>query len=277
MLRAAMGAFRRSGTFGIVGVIVVAAVAVVIATTMGSGQGRPKLAFGLIFGVIGLYVLILFALQARDVDRAAAASVPDAPPADQISDPTTLSEPELWVALAVAPITPAAVAARQAVWGTVRSSLRLGWIITPLIFTSVVPIYLFDTFVPILVGAPLIGLIALWKSFGLLRSGGVLDGSYDHLGAAMAPLGLDLVERPTVWFVPRLDRPLFSTHFAGAVVLEGRRHERPVAGRPLAAAPAADGTAPAQRRMSAATSYVSTETRLPMSDGGLISLSVASP
>jgi hypothetical protein len=44
----------------------------------------------------------------------------------------------------------------------------------------------------------------------------------------MAPLGLDLVERPTVWFMPRLDRPLFSPEFAGAVVLEGRRRERGV-------------------------------------------------
>ncbi|HET6449274.1 MAG TPA: hypothetical protein VFG31_09210, partial [Conexibacter sp.] len=223
-----MGGFRRSGTFGIVGVFVVAALAAVIATTMGSGQARPKLAMGLIFGVIGLFILILFVLQARDVDRAAAASVPDAPRADALSDPTALSEPQLWMALAVEPIGPEAIEARQAVWGTVRSSMRLGWLIVPLIFASVLPIYLLDTFVPILIGAPLIGLIALWKSFGLLRSGGVLDSSYERVGVAMRPLGLDLVERPTVWFMPRVDRPLFSPEFAGAVVLEGRRHERSV-------------------------------------------------
>jgi hypothetical protein len=228
MLRAAMGGFRRSGTFGIVGVIVVAVVVAVIATTMGSGQARPKLALGLIFGVIALFMLILFVLQARDVDRAEAASVPEAVPASALGDPTTLAEAELWAALAVDPITPEAVQARQAVWGTVRSSMRLGWVITPLIFLSVVPIYLFDTFVPILIGAPLIGLIALWKSVGLLRTGGVLDESYDRVGVAMRPLGLDIVERPTVWFMPRVDRPLFSPEFAGAVVLEGRRHERGV-------------------------------------------------
>jgi hypothetical protein len=223
-----MGGFRRSGTFGIVGVFVVAAIAAVIATTMGSGQARPKLATGLIFGVIALFILILFVLQARDVDRAEAASVPDAPRAQELSDPSGLSEPQLWAALAVAPITPEAVQARHAVWGTVRSSMRLGWVIVPLVFASVVPIYLFDTFVPILIGAPLIGLLALWKSVGLLRSGGVLDESYERVGIAMRPLGLGLVERPTVWFMPRVDRPLFSPEFAGAVVLEGRRHERPV-------------------------------------------------
>lgn len=154
MLRAAMGGFRRSGTFGIGGVIVVAAIVAVIATTMGPGQARPKLAMGLIFGAIALFMLILFVLQARDVDRAETGSVPVSAPAHALSDPTTLGEPGLWAALAVEPITPEAVAARQAVWGTVRSSMRLGWVITPLIFLSVVPIYLFDTFAPILIGAP---------------------------------------------------------------------------------------------------------------------------
>ncbi|HEV7774030.1 MAG TPA: hypothetical protein VGO48_12170 [Conexibacter sp.] len=111
---------------------VVAGVVAAIATTMGSGQARPKLALGLIFGVIALFMLILFVLQARDVDRAEQASVPDVPRADALSDPTGLAEPELWAALAVEPITPEAVQARQAVWGTVRSSMRLDWIITPL-------------------------------------------------------------------------------------------------------------------------------------------------
>jgi hypothetical protein len=224
-----MGGFRRSGTFGIVGVFVVAGVVAAIALTMGASQARPKLALGLIFGVIALFVVLLFALQSRDVTRVEAASVPDAPPPPgALDDPTTLSEPDLWVALAVHPITDEAIRARTEVWGTVRSSMRLGWVITLLIFASVVPMYLLDTFVPILVGAPLIGLIALWKSFGLLRSGGVLDESYERVGAAMAPLGLGLVERPTVWFAPRLDRPLFSPEFAGATVLEGRRHDRGV-------------------------------------------------
>jgi uncharacterized membrane protein len=42
-----VGGFRRSGTFGIVGVFVVAGVVAAIATTMGSEQARPKLALGL--------------------------------------------------------------------------------------------------------------------------------------------------------------------------------------------------------------------------------------
>lgn len=224
-----MGGFKRSGLFGLVGVVVVAATVAVIAQTMGSGRAKPKPALALIFGVIALFMAIFFVLQARDVSRVEAASVPaTSTSASELADPTALSEPQLWAALAVGPITEEAARARTEIWGTVRSSMRLAWVITPLIFLSVVPMYLLDTFVPILIGAPLIGLIALWKSFGLLRAGGVLDESYDCVGTAMAPLGLDLVERPTVWFKPRLDRPLFSTDFAGATVLAGQRHGREV-------------------------------------------------
>lgn len=223
-----MGGFRRSGTFGIAGVIVVTAVVAAIALTLGSGQARPKLALALIFGVVALFTAILFVLQSRDVARAEAASVPETKPPREVADPTTLSEPELWAALAVAPITPEAARARAAAWGTVRSSLRLGWLVTLLIFASVVPVYLLDTFVPILIGAPLIGLLALGKSASLLRGGGELDDAYAHVGTAMAPLGLALAERPTVWFELRLDRPLFSPDFAGALVLAGRRHGRDV-------------------------------------------------
>jgi hypothetical protein len=220
--------FRRSGIFGLVGVVVVAALVAAIALTMGSGQANPKPALALIFGVIALFMFIFFVLQARDVSRAAGETASVTPPKGEIADPTTLSEPDLWVALATGPITSEAIEARNAQWDTVRSSIRLGWLITPLIFAAVVPMYLFGTFIPILVGAPLIGLIALSKSFSLLRSGGELDSGYDRVGIAMRPLGLDLVERPTVWFKPRLDRPLFSPDFIGAVVMAGERYGRQV-------------------------------------------------
>ncbi len=223
-----MGSFRRSGVFGLVGVVVVAAVVAAIALTMGSGQANPKPALALIFGVIALFMVTFFILQARDVSRAAGETASVARPRGEIADPTTLSEPELWAALATGPITSEAVEARNAQWDTVRSSIRLGWLITPLIFAAVVPMYLFGTFIPILIGAPLIGLIALSKSFSLLRGGGELDRGYDRVGIAMQPLGLDLVERPIVWFKPRFDRPLFSPDFLGAVVMAGERHGRQV-------------------------------------------------
>ncbi len=224
-----VASFRRSGAFGLIGVVVVALAVAAIALSMGSGEANPKLALGLIFGVIALFMLVFFVLQAGDVSRAEAASVPDTQVhVSEVKDPTSLSEPELWAALATGPITDDAAQARGEIWSTVSRSMRLGWLITPLIFASVVPIYLFGTFVPILIGAPLIGLIALYKSFDLLRQGGELDAGYDSLSRALAPHGLRVVERPIVWFKLRLDRPLFSPDFAGATVLAGERHGREV-------------------------------------------------
>lgn len=45
------GGFKRSGLFGLFGLIVVAALAVVIATT-GEGQSNSKTTYALIFGVL---------------------------------------------------------------------------------------------------------------------------------------------------------------------------------------------------------------------------------
>ena len=60
-------------------------------------------------------------------------------------------------------------------------------LITGLIFLSVPPLYLLDTFVPLLVGGSLIGLIALFKSASLLSSGGDFDKAFDSAGRAMGP------------------------------------------------------------------------------------------
>jgi hypothetical protein len=65
------GEFKRSSSFGLIGVFVVAALAIVIATTMGQGDPNPKPALGLIFGVIAIFFVVLFALQRSDIERAA--------------------------------------------------------------------------------------------------------------------------------------------------------------------------------------------------------------
>ena len=62
----------------------------------------------------------------------------------------------LWASLAVKPFDKDALRARKDVWGAARGSMRLGMLICLLIFLAVPPIYLFDTFVPLLIGAPLI-------------------------------------------------------------------------------------------------------------------------
>ncbi|MCW2988762.1 MAG: hypothetical protein JWM24_1700 [Solirubrobacterales bacterium] len=65
------GEFKRSGVFELVGVFVVAGVAIVIALTMGQGEANPKLALGLIFGVIAIFVVALLVFQRSDLERAA--------------------------------------------------------------------------------------------------------------------------------------------------------------------------------------------------------------
>lgn len=173
----------------------------------------PKGAFVRIFIVLGVFMALLFALQFADLGRAE-------------RDDT---ESELWREMAVAPIDEDALRARRETWGTARRSVGLGVVITILIFLSVPPIYLLDTFVPLMVGAPLIALIALAKSVGLMRPGGDLDQAYKRVSRALAPLGLRVAEHPEVALRPVAAAPLrFGARLHGALVLEGTRHGRAV-------------------------------------------------
>ncbi|MBK5218236.1 MAG: hypothetical protein JJE35_00365 [Thermoleophilia bacterium] len=136
------GGFKRSGAFGIVGVFVVAALVAMIALTMGQGDPNPKLALGLIFGVIALFCVVLFALQRSDLERAAgsdstAGSRAAAEAGHRVENPTTLSEPELWAAMAIAPIDADAVRARDEIWDVGRRSQKLAIVI----FLTVPAIY----------------------------------------------------------------------------------------------------------------------------------------
>jgi hypothetical protein len=204
---------------------------VVVALTMGQGEAKPKDAFALIFAILGVFMVLLFWFQTRDLSAAEAADAAGRVP-DRIDNPATLDEAVLYAAMAIGPIDADAVRARKQVWSTARSSIRLGMLITALIFLSVTPIYLLDTFVPILIGAPLIGGIALWKSGRLLAGGGELDQAYDSVDRAMAPLGLSLRERPTVTIEPKGVAPYrMGPAIHGALELGGSRHGRQVSVR----------------------------------------------
>jgi len=231
------GGFKRSGLFGLLGVFVVAALAIVIAMTMGQGEANPKLALGLIFGVIAIFCAGLFAFQRSDLERAAGSSAragerAAAEGGRTIENPMTMSEPELWAAMAVKPIDAAAVRARSQMWDSGRRSLRLGMVVTLLIFLTVPAIYLLESFVPLLIGGPLIAIAALYGSFRALAPGGEMDQGYERVGEAMAPLGLEVTERPRVNVEMR--DPLqgrMGPKIHGALVLGGRRHERGVSVR----------------------------------------------
>jgi hypothetical protein len=228
------GEFRRSSRFGLIGVLVAMAIVAAVALTMGQGEANPKLALGLIFAVLAIFVVVLFALQRSDLERAARESDRGSERAAaaggrQVDNPTTMAEPDLWAALAVKPIDAEAVRARSEMWDAGRRSLRLGMVIVLLIFLTVPSIYLFETFLPLLIGGPLIAIAALYGSFRAIGPGGEMDQGYERLGQAMAPLGLAVAARPSVDIEMRDPvTPRMGPKVHGALVLKGRRHGRPV-------------------------------------------------
>jgi len=222
--------FGRSGKFGLIGVFVVAAIVVVIALTADSTDPNPKLQYGLIFGVIGVFFFVLLILQRGDLNRAAAGDDRSAAQGPhEIADPTTLDDGELWAALAVRPIDDDAIKARREMWGAGRRSIGLAAVIGVLIFLTVPSIYLFDTFVPLLIGGPLIVIAALYGSWRAIGPGGEVDTAYELLDRSMKPLGLGVDERPDVRMVTRAPTmPGYSARLMGPLVMTGERHGRHV-------------------------------------------------
>lgn len=228
------GEFKRSSRFGLIGVFVVAALAAVIGLTMGEGDASPKLALGLIFGVVGIFVVVLLLLQRADLERgakgdAAARTRAAAEGGRPVEDPTAVGEAELWASLAIAPIDADAVDAQEEMWAVGRRSLRLGAVIFGLIFLTVPSMYLFESFLPLFVGAPLIVVAALYGAFRAIGPGGDLDQGYLRTDRAMRPLGLQVTARPRSGFEPR-DPSMagFDYRLIGTTELGGERHGRQV-------------------------------------------------
>jgi hypothetical protein len=228
------GGFKRSSRFGLIGVFIVAAIILVIATTTGGNEANPKTTMALIFGVLAVFFVILFALQRADLDRVSGVDARDSSRAAAeggraIENPTTMAEPDLWAAMATAPIGADAIKARNEMWEAGRRSLRLGMVVTALIFVAVPAMYLLESLLPLLIGAPLIVIVVVWGAIRALAPGGEMDRSYDNVDRAMAPLGLEVTERPTVDIETR--EPVsgrMGPKIRGALVLSGERHGRPV-------------------------------------------------
>jgi hypothetical protein len=209
--------------------VITAALVAVVAEEYGQGQANPKRALALIFGIIGAFVVIVFVFQSLDLARAEGAdagAVERSP--GEIENPATLDEPTLWAAMAIAPIDDDAIRARKQIWSSTRSSMHAAWLVTALIFLTVPPMYLLGSFVPLLIGAPIILVVALWKALPLL-GGGELERAYDRVSRAMGPLGLAVTERPELTIEPRYVAPLrYGPALHGALMLEGERHGRVV-------------------------------------------------
>jgi hypothetical protein len=225
-----MREFRRSAVFGLVGVFVVAGIAIAIALSADSSDSNPKLQMGLIFGVIAVFLVGLFIFQRRDLNRAATGDLRGFSKGPQeVDDPTKLGDGELWASLAVHPIGDEAIKARKELWGAGRRSMNLGVVITVLIFLSVPPIYLLDTFIPLFIGGALIVILALYGTFRAIGPGGEVESGFDRMAVAMKPLGLELTDRPSVRMVPRAPTlPGYSATLVGPTAMVGERHGRKV-------------------------------------------------
>lgn len=213
-----------------------AIVIAVIASTAGN-EANPKGTLALIFGVIAVFVVILFVLQRLDLERVAGGDAKAVQRAvaeggGKIENPTTMPEQQLWASLAIEPIGNEAIKARGEMWDAGRRSQKLAWVVTGLIFLTVPSIYLFESFVPLLIGGPLIALAAGYASIRALAPGGEVDSAYDKVGIAMAPLGLEVTERPKVNIeVREATTGRVGPKVHGALVLSGERHGRPVSVR----------------------------------------------
>ncbi len=231
------GGFKRSSRFGLIGVFVVAAIVVVVATTTGQGEANPKTTLALIFGVIAVFCIVLFALQRADLNRVSGTDARGtargaAEGGRQVDNPATMDDADLWAAMAVKPIDAEAVKARAAGWEAGRRSQNLAMLVTLLIFLTVPSMYLLESFVPLLIGGPLIMIAALWGSIRALMPGGEMDRGYDDVCKAMAPLGLEVTERPQVNIeVREATTGRVGPKIRGALVLEGERNGRRVSVR----------------------------------------------
>ena len=231
------GGFRRSGLFGLVGVVVVAVAIAAIALSTDSNEANPKGSLALIFGLIAAFVAILFVFQRSDLMRAArgdskAVQRALAAGGGKVENPTTMEEATLWAALAVKPIDEAAIEARAAMWEPVRRSQHLAWVVMGLVFLTVPAIYLTESFVPLLIGGPLIAIAALYGGLRAMAPGGEVDSAYEKVGLAMAPLGFEVSERPQVNIeVREATTGRVGPKIHGALLLSGERHGRAVSAR----------------------------------------------
>jgi hypothetical protein len=232
-----LGGFKRSAFFAIFGLLAVAAIVIVVGLSADPADANPKETYALIFGVLAVFLVVLFALQRADLNRVSGADTRDSSRAAaeggrEIENPTTMSDADLWAAMAVQPIDAEAVKARAAGWEAGRRSQSLAMVVTLLIFLTVPPIYIFESFVPLLIGGPLIVIAALWGSIRALMPGGELDSGYANVGKAMAPLGFEVTERPQVNVETRdAVTGRVGPKIRGALQLEGMRNGRQVSVR----------------------------------------------
>jgi hypothetical protein len=226
---------RRSGRFWVILLLLDMAAIVAVAVTTGQNQANPKGTLAAVFGLVALYFAVFFTVKQREISRGEVADLKGAirgahiaAGEEKLTDPTQLSEAELYGAMIVKPLDETALEARKKFWAMQRRGTNTGLVLIVLIYLAVLPIYFLHTFVPALLGVVVIGAIALYQSRGLL--GQRLGGVYELTDEVMAPLNLKVTERYTVSIEPTLSRPGGGPQAVprGAFEMKGERHGRHV-------------------------------------------------
>jgi hypothetical protein len=226
------GGFRRSSTFGIVGVIVVMVAVAVIALQFGSGTAHPTGALIAIVGIVFGFIAVLMVLQRRDLNRVSGKSRREAlTDPGPVSDPTTVEPGPLIVAMAVRPVDEKALAGGDAAWGLARHSMNSGAVMVVLIFLAMAPWIIFQWKWSLIVMLPIIGVYLLYLIARIVMPSGTVSQAYRAGADMLSPLGLDMTQQPKVGLNPRFDRPGYSAKMVGAFALEGQRHGRHVSMR----------------------------------------------
>jgi hypothetical protein len=223
--------FRRSSTFGIVGVIVVMVACAVIGLQFGSGA-HPTGALIAIFAIVFGFIAVLMVLQRRDLDRVSGRAQREAlTDSGPVADPTSVPPGSLIAALAVRPVDEKALAGTDAAYGLARHSMNSGAVMVVLIFFCVVPWILFQWIWSIVIVGPIIGLYTLYLVARIFMPGGTVAKGFEASAQMLSPLGLEMTQQPQVGLEPRLGQAGYNSKLVGTLLMEGERHGRRVSVR----------------------------------------------
>jgi len=226
------GGFRRSSTFGVVGVLVVMVACAFIGLKFGSGTSRPTGALIAIVAIVFGFLAILIVLQHRDFNRVAgAAQREELANLGPVSDPTSVPPGSLIAAMAVRPVDDKALAGTAAAWGVARGSMNSAAVMCVLVFFAAAPWIIFQWIWSLVIVGPIIGLYALYLVARIMMPSGTVSKAFQASAEMLAPLGLDIAQQPGVGLNPRIDRPGYSAKVVGTYALEGERHGRHVSMR----------------------------------------------
>src|SRR4051794_38926400 len=226
------GGFRRSSTFGIVGVIVVMVACAAVALQYGSGTAHPTGALIAIVAIVFGFIAILMVLQRRDLNKVSGAAEREAlVDVGQVSDPTTVPPGSLIAAMAVRPVDERALSGTTAAWGVARGSMNSAAVIVALIFLAMAPWIIFQWKWSLIVMLPIIGVYLLYPVARILIPSGTVGKAFQASADMLSPLGLDMTQQPHVGLEPRLGQAGYSGKLVGTYALEGERHGRRVSMR----------------------------------------------